>query len=170
MGKSCQSMSNVESTRTSTNQKTSGNQNNTKFMKFKKPSEPPQANIKCGIINKGNTCYINASLQSFSSMVELWTNISLHTDTLSPFVSSFVRTMPMLRSRKAALDPSQFLPFLQNIKVKYGKKGFDLFKQQYASEIMRRNCLQSLWNIKLLVINASKLYRMKNQCQYFLYK
>ena len=52
---------------------------------------------------------MNALLQGFSSMVELWTNFSLHTHTLSPFVSSFARTMSMLRSRKPALDQSQFL-------------------------------------------------------------
>ena len=87
--------------------KAPGTHDNTKFIKFKKPSEPPQTSMKCGIINKGNTCYyISASLQSFSSMVELWTNFSLHNDTLSPFVLSFVGTTTMFRLRKAALDPS----------------------------------------------------------------
>ena len=92
--------------------------------------------MNCGILNKENTCYINASLQSFRSMVKLWANFSLYTDTLSPFVSSFVRTMSMLRSRKADLDPTQFLCCLENIVVKSGKEGFDLFQQQDASEVM----------------------------------
>ena len=90
----------------------------------------------CGILNKGNTCYINASLQSFSSTVQLWTSFSLHSDTLPPFASSFVRTMLMPKSMEAALDPSQFLRCTQNIIVKSGKKDFDLFQHQDASEIM----------------------------------
>ena len=92
--------------------------------------------MNCGIMNKGNTCYINASLHNFSSMVELWTNFSLHTDTFSSFGSSFVITMPMRRSRKAALDPSQFLHHLQKIVIKSRKQCLHLFKQQDASEIM----------------------------------
>ena len=85
--------------------KTSGNMAKAKFIMPKKP-EPPQTSMSCRILHKGNACYINASLQSLSSMVELSTNSSLYTDTLSPFVSSFVRTMSMVRSRKSALDPS----------------------------------------------------------------
>ena len=37
---------------------------------------------------------------------------------------------------QAALDPSELLLCFQNIIVKSGKKGFDLFKQQDGSEIM----------------------------------
>ena len=43
-----------------------GNFDKTKFIKFKKPLEPRQISMNCGIINKGNACYINASLQSFT--------------------------------------------------------------------------------------------------------
>ena len=95
-----QSISVVESKRTSTNKKknkkTPGNHDNTKFMKFKKPSKQPQTSMNCGLINKGNTCYIYGSLQSFSSMLKLWDNFSLQSDTVSPFVSPFVRTMLIL--------------------------------------------------------------------------
>ena len=56
--------------------------------------------MNCGLQNKGNSCYINASLQNFSSMIELWSNFSLHSDTLSLFVLSFVQTVSMLRSSK----------------------------------------------------------------------
>ena len=37
---------------------------------------------------------------------------------------------------EAALDPSQFLRCTQNVIVKSGKKDFDLFQHQDASEIM----------------------------------
>ena len=61
--------------------KTSGNHDNAKF---KKILEQIQASMNCDIIeNKGNTCYINALLQE-----------------------ELARTLSMLKSRKAALDPS----------------------------------------------------------------
>ena len=79
----------------------------------------------------------NRKILSISfSMVELWTKFSLHIDTISSSVSSFVRTMSMLKFKKAALDLSQFLRCLQNIAVMSRKQGFDLFQQQGASEIM----------------------------------
>ena len=60
--------------------KTSGNHDNAKFKKI----EQIQASMNCDIIeNKGNTCYINALLQE-----------------------ELARTLSMLKSRKAALDPS----------------------------------------------------------------
>ena len=90
------------------NKKTPGNHDNTKFMKFKKPSEQPQTSMNCGLINKGNTCYINGSLQSFSSMLKLWDNFSLQSDTVSPFVSPFVRTMLILGLGKQLWAHSSF--------------------------------------------------------------
>ena len=81
MGESCHSNSIVESTRTSTKQK------NLAIMimqSLKKISEQLQASMNCDIIeNKGNTCYIN---------------VLLHEE--------LARTLSMLKSRKAALDPS----------------------------------------------------------------
>ena len=55
MGNYSQFISVVESKRTSTNQKNTRDHGNTKFINFKKPSEPPQTSINCGILNKGNT-------------------------------------------------------------------------------------------------------------------
>ena len=114
--------------------------------------------MNCAVLNKANTYYINGLLQSFSSMVELWTNYYLHADTLSPFVSSFVTTMLMVRSRKVALDQSHLLRCLQNTIIKSGKHCFDLFKQQgmlvrsrllylksdVGSHLMHSKCLQPI--------------------------
>ena len=101
-------------------QKTSGNPDSSQSISFNHSFEQLQTKMNCGLLNKGNTCYINVSLQSFNPMIKLRLNFSLHRDTLSPFVLSFVRTMSMLRSRKTALDPSQFLLFFQNVVMKSG--------------------------------------------------
>ena len=45
-------------------------------------------------------------------------------------------SMLMLRSRKKALDPSEFEHCFQIIVIKSGKCDFNLFQQQYASEII----------------------------------
>ena len=78
--------------------------------------------VNCGLLNKGNTCYVNASLQCLSTMEQLRSNFTFCNDSLSPFTSSFVRIMSLLRSSKSPLDPSQFLRFLQGIVTKSGRE------------------------------------------------
>ena len=92
--------------------------------------------INCGLKNKGNTCYINASLQCLSTLSCFWSNISLMNTNLSPFTASSVRLMSLLKSSKTALDPSQFLRHLKIVLIKAGKADFNLFNQQDAAEIL----------------------------------
>ena len=74
--------------------------------------------------------------QIFSPIIKLWSNVCLHSDTLSPLVSALVRTMSMLRSKKTALDPPQFLRCLENVLIKSTKCAFNLFQQKDSSKII----------------------------------
>ena len=89
-----------------------------------------------GLINKGNTCYINSCLQCLSVMPEFWSNLSSSAEKPIPFVSSFLKIMSLLKTAKYAIDPSQFLRFLKQVLTKTGRTDFNLFEQQDASEIL----------------------------------
>ena len=90
---------------------------------------------KCGILNKGNTCYIKAALQCLSSMVQFWSSFNTVFKILSPFVSSFVKIMSLLKSSKFIIDPSQFLKLLKQVVLKSGMPHFNIFEQQDAREM-----------------------------------
>ena len=66
-----------------------------------------------GLINKGNTCYINSCLQCISTMPEFWSKLSLSLEKLSPFVLSFLKTMSLLKTSKFPADPSHLLRVLK---------------------------------------------------------
>ena len=85
------------------------------------------------------------------SVLALWSSycqVSLSVTALSPFTSSFVRIMLLLRSSKSLLDPSKFLWFLHGIVTKSGTRNFSLFQQQDAAEILscifEEFCVESL--------------------------
>ena len=69
-------------------------------------------------------------------MTQFWSNLNLHSAILSPFASSFVKLMSLLKSSKSALDPSHFLRHLKQIILKSGRPDFDIFQQQDAAEIL----------------------------------
>ena len=108
----------------------------------------------CGLMNKGNTCYANASLQALSTLDKFWSSFSSQSATSSLFVSSFVKLMSLLKTSRNALDPSQFLKRLDQLIKKAGNKSFKLFQQQDAAEvlsyILEELCSESIHAMNLL--------------------
>ena len=138
---------------------------------FNHSFEELQTKMNSSLLNKGNTCYINVSLQHFTPMIKLWSNFSLHSDTFSPFVSLFVRIMSKLRSSIGSI--SIFALFTECC-YKCGTCDFNLLQQQDASEIisciwshlMPRIHWEPHWKIRCHVTIAMYVCQMKSQHQY----
>ena len=74
------------------------------------------------VLNKGNTCHINATLQCFSIKVQFWSSFNAVSKALSPTVSSFVKLMYLLKSSK--LRPSSIFGVLEARPCKIWKATF----------------------------------------------
>ena len=91
-----------------------------------------------GLINKGNTCYMNSILQSVSVLTSYCASIfDLNsTNDHLPLVSNFCRVMFLLKSSKNTIDPSYFLNAFSQHMTKSGRIDFQINSQQDAPEIL----------------------------------
>ena len=118
---------------------------------------PPPLLYNVGIINKGNTCYINSCLQCLSVLPEFWSKLLMGGDNQSPFLAAFLKIMSLLKTSKIPLDPSQFLRFLNQVLIKVGRTNFNLFQQQDACEIL--SCiLNELCGYSVLASDAINIH------------
>ena len=93
---------------------------------------PKTANKHCGIMDKGNTCYANVILQCLKAFPVLWSSNNQIKWTLS----SSVRKMFLLYSKKSPTYPSFFLKSLKDAFIKVGCPSFDLHAQQHVVEVL----------------------------------
>ena len=96
-------------------------------------SSPTISSKPCGLIYKGNTCYVNVFLQCLKSIPALW---SSSTSVSSNFSSSIQKILFLLHSSKSPIDPSFFLLCLKNTFNKIGRSSFDIFAQQDVAEVL----------------------------------
>ena len=89
-----------------------------------------------GLLNKGNTCYVNSILQCLHALTNFISNLLNLTDVHSAMTRSFSQICRELTSSKSVVDPSQFLLALKNVIVKAGNERFNIFSQQDAAEIL----------------------------------
>ena len=101
--------------------------NSRKYGTFQQDNNRKYGTNNYGLVNKGNTCYVNVSLQCLSTMSKFCSNFSAHTSELLQFVAAFVKIMSLLQTSKGALDPSYFLKYLKQIISKAGNAAFDLY-------------------------------------------
>ena len=76
------------------------------------------ANKRCGIINKGNTCYANVILQGLKVFPVLWSSND-HIKSIS--YSSVRKIMFQLHSARSPIDPSFFLKSLKDVFIREGR-------------------------------------------------
>ena len=89
-----------------------------------------------GLLNKGNTCYVNSILQCLHALTSFISNLFNLSDARSAMTRSFAQICRELTSSKSVVDPSQFLLALKNVVVKEGNIAFNVFSQQDAAEIL----------------------------------
>ena len=146
--------------------KTSGNSDNSKSVTFRHSFEQLQTNMNCGLLNKRNTCYINASLQSFNPLIKLWSNFSLHSDTYWPFVSS------LLDQLNFCIDYRLLLVSLENMILICSNSRMQVrlshvyWKNCVRSHLMPRLCEEQHWKIRCHVTIPKESCWMKSQPQY----
>ena len=101
----------------------------------KENSKPIRYHNK-GLLNKGNTCYVNAILQCLNVLPQFWTALASVSTCKSTLGSSCSKLFQQLSSAKVSVDPSPFLRDLKTTITKAGRKNFDIFSQQDAPEIL----------------------------------
>ena len=79
-------------------------------------STPSKANsskinspLPVGFINKGNTCYANAILQTLSVLPLLWNRVQSESPFLFPLLKSITLNMKIKSRSNKPFDPSNFL-------------------------------------------------------------
>ena len=98
-----------------------------------------------GILNKGNTCYINSIVQFISVAKEFLLNLC-SIEIKTKFLLSFLRLISEVKTSDFAVDPSHFLRHLKVLYIKSGDPYFNIFQQQDSAEVLSF-ILCSLFNI-----------------------
>ena len=88
-------------------------------------------------INKGNTCYVNAILQTLSVFSSLWNRAVSESPSLSPLLKSITLNKKMKSRSNKPVDPSNFLWAL-TCKISESQHApFNFNSQQDAAEMLQ---------------------------------
>ena len=107
-------------------------------------STPPKASsfkinspLPVGFINKGNTSYANAILQTLSVLPSLWNSVPSESPSLSPLLKSITLNMQIKSRSNKPVHPSNFLWALAR-KISESRHGpFNFNSQQDVAEVLQ---------------------------------
>ena len=91
------------------------------------------------LINKGNTCYMNALLQALSVVTGFWSTLpalASEEQDISPLVAAYCQIMFFLKSSKNPIDPSCFLDAFSRFMVSTERGDFVVNSQQDVPEVL----------------------------------
>lgn len=97
-------------------------------------------NIPCGLMNLGNTCYLNASLQCFKAIPELNQIMggivgNYGTDNKKNFIFSMRDVFKLLETSGTGVAPMNLLGYLRKLNPQFAQIGNEgIFMQQDAEE------------------------------------
>ena len=90
-----------------------------------------------GLVNKGNTCYLNSILQALSVIPHFWNQQASQSDTISPLVKALTLNLSLLGKRNSPIDPSNFLRAFQKKVIEKRGTPFNINTQQDVLEILQ---------------------------------
>ena len=93
--------------------------------------------LPVGFINKGNTCYANAILQTLSVFPSLWNRVPSESPSLSPLLKSITLNMKIKSRSNKPVDPSNFLWALTRKISESRHAPFNFNSQQDAAEVLQ---------------------------------
>lgn len=94
-----------------------------------KVSEDPS-----GLVNLGNTCYLNSSLQAIYSLKDISKQVEAYTGNLNPLVTTLKGIFKSMDKKQENVNPALFLMQFRNNFPQFGEQERGFYKQQDAEE------------------------------------
>lgn len=87
-----------------------------------------------GLINLGNTCYLNSSLQAIYAMKDISEKVEKYSDSLSALVASLKSIFSAMAKKQTKVNPALFLMQFRKMFPQFAEQERGFYKQQDAEE------------------------------------
>lgn len=87
-----------------------------------------------GLINLGNTCYLNSSLQAIYAIKDISEKVEKYSDSLSALVASLKSIFSAMAKKQTKVNPALFLMQFRKMFPQFAEQERGFYKQQDAEE------------------------------------